>query len=65
MIYAERASDGCTMFGVPCGYKFTIEGGELHLRDVTVKQAVGIIKNTIDHINQPGCLNQDDEDFIV
>lgn len=65
MIYAERASDGCALFGDPCGYKFTIEGRELDLKDVTVKQAIEIIKKTIDDINQPDCLIQDDDDFVV
>lgn len=65
IIYAERSSNGCAYFGIPRGYKFTIEGRELDLRNVTVKQAIEIIKNTIDDINQPGYLIQDDEDFIV
>lgn len=65
MICAEPTSDGLALFGDPRGYKFTIEGRELDLRDVAVKQAIEIIKKTIDDINQPGCLIQDDEDFIV
>lgn len=65
MICAEQTSDGLALFGDPRGYKFTIEGRELDLRDVTVKQAIEIIKKTIDDINQSGCLIQDDEDFIV
>ena len=65
MIYAERASDNCALFGDPAGYKFTIEGRELDLRDVTVEQAIEIIKNTIDDINQSECLIQDDDDFVV
>ena len=65
MIYAERASDGCALFGDPAGYKFTIEGRELDLRDVTARQAIEIIKNTIDDVNRPECLIQDDDDFIV
>lgn len=65
IIYAEKASDGCARFGDPCGYKFTIEGRELDLRDVTERQAIEIIKKTIDDINQPDCLIQDDDDFVV
>lgn len=65
MIYAERASDGCALFGDPAGYKFTIEGRELDLTDVTVKQAIEIIKNTIDEVTQSECLIQDDDDFVV
>lgn len=65
MIYAERASDDCALFGDPAGYKFTIEGRELDLRDVTVKQAIEIIKNTIDDVNQSDCLIQDDDDFVI
>ena len=45
IIYAERASDGCAMFGDPSGYKFTIEGKVLDLKDVTAEQAIEIIKN--------------------
>lgn len=65
MIYAERASDGCAMFGDPCGYEFTIEGRKVDLKDMTVRQAIEIIKNTIDDINRPECLIQDDDDFVV
>lgn len=65
IIYAEQASDGCAMFGDPAGYKFTIEGRELDLRDVTESQAIEIIKKTIDDINSPGCQIQDDDDFVV
>lgn len=65
MIYAERASDGCVLFGDPAGYEFTIEGRKLDLRDVTVRQAIEMIKNTIDDFNQPECLIQDDGDFVV
>lgn len=65
MIYAERASDGCALFGAPCCYKFTIEGRKLDLRDMTVKQAIETIKNTIDDVNRPECLIQDDDDFVV
>ncbi len=65
MIYAERASDGCALFGDPAGYEFTIEGRKLDLRDVTVRQAIEMIKNTIDDFNRPECLIQDDDDFVV
>lgn len=66
IIYAEQASDGCAMFGDLCGYKFTIEGKELDFRNVTESQeAIEIVKKTIDDINQPGCLIQDDDDFVV
>lgn len=65
IIYAERASDGCALFGDPSGYKFTIEGRKLDFRDVTAKQAIEIIKKTIDDLNQPDCLIQDDDDFVV
>lgn len=65
IIYAEKASDGCARFGDPCGYKFTIEGRELDLTDVTVKEAIEIIKNTIDGVTQSECLIQDDDDFVV
>lgn len=65
VIYAERASDGGALFGGPAGYEFTIEGRKLDLRDVTVRQAIEMIKNTIDDFNQPECLIQDVDDFVV
>lgn len=65
IIYAERASDGCALIGKPAGHKFTIEGRELDFRDVAVKQAIEMIKNTIDDINRPECLIQDDDDFVI
>lgn len=65
IIYAERASDGCVLFVDPADYEFTIEGRKLDLRDVTARQAIEMIKNTIDDFNQPECLIQDDDDFVV
>lgn len=65
IIYAERASDGCAQLADPTGCKFTIEGRKLDLRDVTIKQAIEMIKNTIDDVNQSECLIQDDDDFVV
>lgn len=35
------------------------------LKNVYDVDLIEIIKKTIDDINQPGCLIQDDEDFIV
>lgn len=65
IIFAEQTSDGCALFGDPTGYKLTIEGRKLDLRDVTIEQAIEIIKNTIDDIKQPDCLIQNDDDFII
>lgn len=66
LIYAELASDGCRSFGNLCGkYPLKINGIDYDFRNYTDAQLLEKWCQIIDDFNNPECLLNESDDFIV